>query len=226
MLKATTTATRTILAAIGFTAIAGLAHADNPPPAGTVIYQLTGQTISSDYQLGQATFVAGSAGTNLAFAIREDPAYIELSDVSMVDVTTSSANLVTNGDFSGGVYTPPGAGLQPDGWAYLNIYNAGASGRVEQGCGLTGNACYIDGSVGSYDAINQVIATTIGDTYQVSFYYTDTDGSGVYAPIGEGRDMFVYAGDAAPRAAPEPATLAVLVSSLAGLGFFRRRKAG
>jgi hypothetical protein len=213
-----------LLASLGVTGMAGVAHADNPPPAGNVIYQLTGQTISGSYQLGQVDFIAGSDETNLAFAFREDPAYIHLSDVSMIDLTTPSANLVVNGNFDGSTYTTGSSGPEPDGWSYLNIYDAGAAGVVANGCGYSGDNCYDDGSVGSYDAINQVIATTIGDTYQVSFYYLDTDPGDVYEPTGDGRDMFVYAGAAAPTAAPEPAALAVLCGALGALGVVRRRK--
>jgi len=191
---------------------------NQPPPVGNLIYQLTGQSIISTYQTGTASFVATSATTNLAFAFREDPAFLELANVSLVDVTTSSGNLLTNGDFSAG----PVGSQAPTGWSYLNSFGASFGGQVNAGCGPTGNNCYFDGAVQAYDGINQMVATNIGDTYQVSFEYADScpgscgnfGGVTVYQPIstngdvsdigGNGRDMFVYAGASVPVAAPAP----------------------
>jgi len=212
--------------------VAGQAYAgptNEPPPVGNVIYQLTGQAISGTYQQGTADFVAGTTATNLAFAFREDPAYLELSDVTLVDVTSGGPNLVLNGDFSLG---PVGSSAPTD-WSYLNTFGAGAGGIVESGCGLTGNNCYVDGAVQAYDAINQVIPTVVGDTYQVSFWYADTYPNGalyqptstngdVTDPGGNGRDMFVYAGAGVPVRVPEPASLALLCSGLVGVGMLRR----
>src|SRR5690349_1440623 len=63
---------------------------NEPPPAGTVIDQLTGLPIVSAYNTRTPTFVAGSTTTNLAFAFREDPAFLELGNVSLVDLTHPS----------------------------------------------------------------------------------------------------------------------------------------
>lgn len=84
---------------------------------------------------------------------------------------------------------------------------------MRSGCGLTRGNCYFDGAVQAYDAINQVIPTTVGDTY--------VTGTG-----GNGRDMFVYAGTGIPVRAPEPMSLAILGTGLAGLGLCRRHRKG
>lgn len=229
--------------AISAAVAVGQAHAgpiNQPPPVGTVIASLTGQPIIGTYTPVTTTFVAGSANTNLAFAFREDPAFLELADVTMTDLTTPGPNLVVNGDFALGPVGSPA----PTGWSYLNTFGAAFGGVVRAGCGPTGGNCYYDGAVQAYDAINQIIATTIGDTYQVTFSYADScpgscgtaGGVTVYQPVstngdvsdtgGNGRDMFVYAGASVPVRAPEPVSFSLLGAGLLGLGLLgRRRKA-
>lgn len=202
---------------------------NEPPPTGTEIYSLTGQTISSTYQEATVTFQAALSTTNLAFAFREDPAFLDLANVSLVDTTTSSGNLLTNGDFSAG----PVDSSTPTGWQYLNTFGATYGGTVQSGCGPTGGNCYHDGAVGAYDGINQVVGTTVGDIYTLTFQYADTYPGGTYQAIstngfsgtgGNGRDMFVYAGALPTRAVPEPGTFALFAGALAGLGLMLMRR--
>lgn len=219
---------------------------NEPPPAGTIIDQLTGLTISGTYATRTPTFIAGSTTTNLAFAFREDPAFIDLGNVSLVDLTTASGNLLVNGDFGLG----PVGSSAPTGWAYLNTFGASFGGVLDAGCGPgatgtnPGNNCYDDGAVQAYDAINQLVGTTIGDLYQVSYTFRDTCGAGacgtaggvtVYQPIstngdvsdtlGNGRDMFVYAGASVITAStPEPSSLLMFGSGLLALGGIVRRR--
>lgn len=218
-----------LLATMGLIGLAGRAQAtlNQSPPSGNVIYSLTGQTISRAYQTATINFTPTGTTTSLSFAFREDPAFLELANVVLVDSTTSSGNLLTNGDFSLGL----GASAPP-GWTYLNTFGAAAGGRVLSGCGLLGGNCYFDGAVGAYDAITQSTSTTLGDIYTLNFQYADTYGFGTYQPLndssGPGIDMFVYAGALPTRVVPEPGSLAMLglgVIMIGLLGFAARRRA-
>ena len=64
-------------------------------------------------------FSATLASTAISFALREDPAFFAMTNVSVVDITHPSANLLTNGDFSAG----PNAGI-PTGWSFQNVHGA------------------------------------------------------------------------------------------------------
>jgi hypothetical protein len=208
------------------------AQVNQPPPAGPLVLDLDGTAIPHAYQIYNTSFTATSAQSFISFAFREDPAFLELSNVSVT--TGGGLNLLTNGDFSLG----PTDSSTPTGWTYLNTFGAAFGGVVQAGCGSGGGNCYVDGAVQAYDAITQQIATTPGQVYDISFYLNDTGNLGTFSALstngdttdtgGNGVDLLVYAGASQPTADPAPGPIPIpgagllsyLAIGLLGLGSF------
>jgi hypothetical protein len=219
----------------------GFAHAaghNNPPPAAA-IFDLNGQPITNVQQLYSVDFSAAVSNTAITFAFRQDPSFSQFSTVSVTDLTTSSGNLLTNGDFSGGVYTSAGNSGTPNGWIYANIYGATDGGAIETGCGFGGGNCWFDGAVQAYDALSQSIATNIGDNYRISFHFNGGscgDAACLYSDLstngnvtdtgGNGIDMLVYAEAGLPIAGgvPEPATWIMFLLGFGAVGWTLRSR--
>jgi hypothetical protein len=215
---------------------------NNPPPTGAIL-DLGGTetaTAAQSVNHGAATlesvdFTAALSSTDITFAFREDPAFISFGDVSLTDLTHPGGNLILNGNFSLGTV---GTNSATD-WTFVNVYGASASGTVETGaCGGGLTTCWYDGSVQAYDAIDQFVATHIGDTYDLSFEYTDDGGLGTFSDLstngdttdtgGTGIDILAYAQADIPPAGggtvPEPSTLVTLGTGLLSLAGFARRR--
>jgi hypothetical protein len=213
------------------------------PPSGAIL-DLAGTPIPSTYTMYSADFTAALSSTDITFAFRNDPGYTAMDDVTVTDLTTHTAASVVNGGFEDGNLT---------GWTYDNVYGATYGGGVSNGCqgmpNYAGSYVWCDGATQAYDAIDQLIATNIGDMYQISFYLDSVDDTGTYPPSGnfqqvstngcvstsdtscgsgidgDGLDVLVYAeGTIPPAATPEPGTLVTMGTGLLALaGMLRRR---
>jgi hypothetical protein len=180
------------------------------PPSGPIVLDWNGTPIPHAYQQYTASFVATSSISNISFAFRHDPDFLGIDDVSVT--TGGGSNLLVNGGFESG----PLDESVPSGWTYLNEFEATFSGVVADNStsppGPHGGAYYYyDGSVQAYDVITQQIPTTIGGTYNISFWLCDDGGddgglntfqrlsdNGLSGAYGNAANVIVYAGDSQP----------------------------
>jgi uncharacterized repeat protein (TIGR01451 family) len=151
---------------------------NNPPPSGPIL-DLNGTPIPGTYQLYTVNFTASFSNTAITFAFRDDPSFISFANASVMDLAGSS-NLLTNGDFSGGVHTEGNNTFVPDGWTYANTFGAtfgGVVGPLSPGSTCqTASFCWYDGAVQAYDAISQTIPTIVGHVYQITFSVAENSG--------------------------------------------------
>ena len=226
-----TVALGTLFVAAGFVAPTR-ALAQNPPPGAIFDLATSPQNsgVLSTYKDFTTSFTADSSSTYVSFAFREIPAYFALDDVS-VTAMGSSTNLLADPGFESAT---PGQNV-PTGWGrWIQPIDVSAIGEVASnsaayGCppnvAHSGTQFWCDGSVEGYDAVYQAVATTAGQTYNVSFWLGDNSGSAPYQP---GIDMLVYAGDSIPVGTipvgtPEPGPLGLLAVGLGTVVFLGRK---
>jgi hypothetical protein len=211
---------------------------NNGPPAGAIL-DLNGTPVPHSLTSYSVDFSASLLSTSISFALREDPAFLILTNVSVVDLTAGSGNLLTNGNFSAGVYFDPVTGNTrvPVGWTYQNTFAATFSGEVRTNSSdcLGASSCWYDGSVQAYDAISQSVDTIVGHDYRISFQLGDTGNLSIFSRLstngdtstvrGNGVDLLVYAqADAVQPGVPEASTWAMMFLGFAGLGFMGYRR--
>lgn len=212
------------------------AQTNLPPPSGAIL-DLAGQTINHGTAAPESvSFKANLANTDITFAFRDDSYYISFSDVSLTDTTTkSTTNLILNPDF---MY---GSGSNATDWNYANVYGAKASGGVSTSCGGGFSTCWFDGALQAYDAIDQTVATNIGDTYLLSFAYSENGSLSTFSDLstngditdsgGNGVDILAYEQAGLPPAGtvtPEPDSIVLMSTGALVLGaaFYYKRRNG
>lgn len=145
------------------------------------------------------TFSAVLSNTFLTFLFRNDPSYTALDDISLA-AAGSATNLLQNGGLNIEATTNGPNGPLPANWSSVGtpglsaagVWTSGSPGNPP-GASHSGAGFWEDGAVGGYDGLGQGVATTIGQSYDLSFWL-----GGNPIPNGTTVDTQIYVGALPP----------------------------
>ncbi|CAF4555543.1 unnamed protein product, partial [Rotaria socialis] len=151
----------------------------------TILYHCYNNcTGHSSYLQYTYSYVAIANTTRITFAFRDDSYFFAFDNITIWGNAAPSTQLISNGGFETGHISP---------WTYCNPNVASNAGKVQLGStaynGYTytpysGMYFYMDGSVGAPDYLSQTFATTIGSTYNISYWlYNGAGGTGVSVDV-------------------------------------------
>ncbi|CAM4895673.1 unnamed protein product [Rotaria socialis] len=150
----------------------------------SVTVTTTTTTVNDSYLQYTYSYVAIANTTRITFAFRDDSYFFAFDNITIWGNAAPSTQLISNGGFETGHISP---------WTYCNPNVASNAGKVQLGStaynGYTytpysGMYFYMDGSVGAPDYLSQTFATTIGSTYNISYWlYNGAGGTGVSVDV-------------------------------------------
>ena len=194
-------------------AIAGLGLAFSAPAAAQVtlvdLIDIPAQVSTPSSTLDPTQFfTATSTSTTLTIAGYDVPASFALVNIMLASSSAPTTNVL------GAHFTYTAAPCSP------------LAGEGNLGTHGTYDLSFRGGCVGGYDSFAQTFATSIGETYNLSYLFTlVTNGGRTGTAVPNG--LRITAGDAALTAAvPEPATWAMMLLGFGAIGFQMRRKRG
>ena len=168
-------------------------------------------------------FTATAASTSMTFLFRDDNGQLLFTNPSVVDTTASNGNLLLNSSFAENTYTGGICKGPYVDWTYASSGAPNTPGYFKGS--VTKGYEWLDGAANQgYDTLSQTIATTVGDTYQVTFSLAENSS---YATFNEGgtsyqRDALVYAASATPI----PGTVWLFGPGVVGLIGLKRKYLG
>ncbi|CAF4027540.1 unnamed protein product [Rotaria magnacalcarata] len=134
--------------------------------SGTVTTLLYLSNVAAfSYTYYQYSYVAISTSTIMMLALRQDPSYWCLDDIS---VTENGVQLWQDGGFEQSPLTQY--------YTYCNPNGASSSGTISAACPHSGSYNFYDGSVTYSDYLSQSFSTVVGSTYNISFWLANQGG--------------------------------------------------